>query len=107
MGSMVMIVAAARTGHFGQAARLCNVTQPSLSEQIKKLEEYLDIRIFERTRSGVEVTEPGRRIVAMVAWELLGRGLYPLGLLRSLRLLPLPISDHEALVKQQDTGGKT
>ncbi|MCB1874535.1 MAG: LysR family transcriptional regulator [Chromatiales bacterium] len=59
------IVAAARTGHFGQAARLCNVTQPSLSEQIKKLEEYLDIRIFERTRSGVEVTEPGRRIVAM------------------------------------------
>ena len=46
------------------------------------------------------------RIVATVAWELLGRGLYPTGLLRSLRLLPLPVSDHEALVKQQDTGGK-
>ncbi len=47
------------------------------------------------------------RIVAMVAWELLGRGLYPTGLLQSLRLLPLPVSDHEALLKQQDTGGKT
>ncbi|MDG4555649.1 MAG: glycosyltransferase family 2 protein [Candidatus Competibacter sp.] len=44
------------------------------------------------------------RIIATVAWELLGRGLYPTGLLRSLHLLPLPVSDHEALLKQQDTG---
>ena len=33
--------------------------------------------------------------------ELLGRGLYPTGLLRSLRLLPLPISDHEALLNNK------
>lgn len=40
------------------------------------------------------------RIVDLVAWSLLKRGLYPLGLLRSLRLLPLPAPGGEVMMKQ-------
>lgn len=42
------------------------------------------------------------RIVNLVARSLLARGMYPQGLLRSLRLLPLPVSPDEALLKQDD-----
>ena len=40
------------------------------------------------------------RIVDLVAWSLLRRGMYPLGLLRSLRLLPLPAPGGEVMMKQ-------
>lgn len=46
------------------------------------------------------------RIVDLVAWSLLRRGLYPLGLLRSLKLIPLPALNNESLVKQEDSGGQ-
>ena len=44
------------------------------------------------------------RIVDLVAWSLLRRGMYPLGLLRSLRLLPLPRFNKETFL--QHNGGK-
>lgn len=59
------ICAVAKTGHFGQAARLCHVSQPTLSGQIKKLEDYLGVTIFERARSGAMVTEAGREVIAL------------------------------------------
>ena len=34
--------------HFGKAAQACHVSQPGLSMQIKKLEDLLDIKLFER-----------------------------------------------------------
>ena len=46
------------------------------------------------------------RIVDLVARSLLRRGLYPLGLLRSLGLLPLPRPGNEILAKSKDPGGK-
>ncbi len=46
------------------------------------------------------------RIVNLVAWSLLKRGMYPVGLLRSLRLLPLPTLGREISSKQQETGGR-
>ncbi|MFO1424683.1 MAG: glycosyltransferase family 2 protein [Candidatus Competibacteraceae bacterium] len=46
------------------------------------------------------------RIVNLVAWSLLRRGLYPLGLLRSLHLLPLPILSKEIFLQHKATGGK-
>ena len=46
------------------------------------------------------------RIVDLVAWSLLRRGLYPLGLLRSLRLLPLPTVNEETFCNTKETGGK-
>ena len=59
------IVAASETRHFGQAATMCNVTQPSLSEQIIKLEEYLGVLLFERARAGVIPTEIGLQVAAL------------------------------------------
>ena len=47
------IVAVARERHFGRAADACFVSQPTLSVAIKKLEEELNIQIFER--SGAEL----------------------------------------------------
>ena len=57
------IVAVAREKHFGRAAEACFVSQPTLSVSIKKLEEELDVRIFERGASEVSVTPLGLEIV--------------------------------------------
>jgi LysR family hydrogen peroxide-inducible transcriptional activator len=58
------IVAVAELGHFGKAAEACHVSQPTLSGQIRKLEETLGVEIFERTKRSVRVTPEGSRIVA-------------------------------------------
>ena len=57
------IVAVARERHFGRAAEACFVSQPTLSVSIKKLEEELDVRIFERGANEVSVTPLGEEIV--------------------------------------------
>lgn len=57
------IVAVARERHFGRAAEACFVSQPTLSVAIKKLEEELDCKIFERGSSEVSVTPLGDEIV--------------------------------------------
>ena len=49
----------AELGHFGKAADACFVTQPTLSMQIKKLEDDLGIKLFERTNKSVLLTEQG------------------------------------------------
>ena len=58
------IVAVARERHFGKAADACHVSQPTLSVAIKKLEEELDVKLFERSTSEVAVTHLGEQIVA-------------------------------------------
>ena len=57
------IVAVARERHFGRAAEACFVSQPTLSVAIKKLEEELDVKLFERGASEVSVTPLGEEIV--------------------------------------------
>ncbi len=57
------IVAVARERHFGRAAEACFVSQPTLSVAIKKLEEELDLKIFERSASEVSLTPLGEAIV--------------------------------------------
>ena len=57
------IVAVARERLFGRAAEGCSVSQPTLSVAIKKLEEELDVRIFERGSAEVSVTPLGLEIV--------------------------------------------
>ncbi len=57
------IVAVSRELHFGRAAAACFVSQPTLSVAIKKLEDELDVAIFERRPHDVTITPVGRRIV--------------------------------------------
>ena len=57
------IVAVARERHFGRAAEACFVSQPTLSVAIKKLEEELDVKIFERGSNEVSLTALGTAIV--------------------------------------------
>jgi DNA-binding transcriptional LysR family regulator len=57
------IVAVAETANFTRAAERLFVAQPSLSRQIRDIEEALGILIFERTREGVRITPAGQIIV--------------------------------------------
>ena len=57
------LIALSETGHFRKAAEQCNVSQPTLSIAIKKLEEELGICLFERSRHKVTATPTGERIV--------------------------------------------
>jgi LysR family hydrogen peroxide-inducible transcriptional activator len=64
------VVALADTGHFGHAAEMCFVSQSTLSTQIKKLEDFLGIALFDRslksvmlTPAGVEIVDSARRII--------------------------------------------
>ena len=68
------VVAVADHGHFGRAAAACNISQPTLSGQILKLEAELGVRIFEREGRAVAVAaraepivEHARRALAAVA----------------------------------------
>lgn len=53
------VAAVARTGNFSRAAEQCHVSQPSLSQQILKLEEELGERLFDRTRRAAKLTAAG------------------------------------------------
>lgn len=55
------LVAVAETQNFGKAADLCFVSQPTLSMQLKKLEEELNVQLFERTSKQVLITEIGKK----------------------------------------------
>jgi len=57
------IVAVAREKHFGKAAEACFVSQPTLSVAVKKLEEELDLKLFERSTNEVTVTPLGEEVV--------------------------------------------
>jgi LysR family transcriptional regulator, hydrogen peroxide-inducible genes activator len=58
------LVAVADTRHFGRAAERCFVSQPTLSAQLKKLEDYLGVQLIERQPKRVSLTEAGREVVA-------------------------------------------
>ena len=57
------IVTLAQSQHFGKAAELCNVSQPTLSIAVKKLEGELGVNLFERTKSNVRPTPIGQQII--------------------------------------------
>lgn len=57
------VLAVAENQNFTKAAEKCFVTQPTLSMQIQKLEEELDIQIFDRSKKPIELTEVGKKIV--------------------------------------------
>lgn len=57
------VLAIAEYKNFTKAAEKCFVTQPTLSTQIQKLEDELDILIFDRSKKPIELTDVGRKIV--------------------------------------------
>lgn len=57
------LVTLADVRHFSKAAELCHVSQPTLSTQIRKLEEELDVQLVERSPRKVMLTEVGEEIV--------------------------------------------
>ena len=57
------IIAIDQYRHFGKAAEACNLTQSTLSLMVKKLEEELDVRLFDREAHPVEPTEMGRKVI--------------------------------------------
>ncbi len=57
------LVAVAEQRHFGRAAKLCHVSQPTLSAQLKKLEGRLGVTLLERTNKSVTVTPLGEAVV--------------------------------------------
>ena len=65
------LVAIADELHFRRAAERCNTTQPTLSEQLKALEERLGVQLVERNRTRVMMTPVGQQIVAVARRILL------------------------------------
>lgn len=60
---MEYIVALDKYRHFVLAAEACGVTQPTLSAMIQKLEEELDVKIFNRDRKNITPTRIGEKII--------------------------------------------
>ncbi len=91
------IVAVARHKHFGKAAEACFVSQPTLSVSVKKLEDELGVRLFERNAGDVTVTALGEEIVRQAqsvleqadeVREIARRGKDPLGGPLKLGVIP-------------------
>lgn len=61
--------------HFATAAEHCFVTQPTLSMQLQKLEEELDLKLFDRSKQPVVPTEAGADVIAQARRVLAGRDL--------------------------------
>ena len=58
------VLAVAEHQNFTKAAQHCFVTQPTLSMQVQKLEEQLNVQIFDRGKKPIELTNVGLKIVA-------------------------------------------
>jgi len=63
--ALYYLIALAESLNFSRAANRCAVTQPTLSIQVRKLEEYLGVRVFERNRTRVVVTDDGEKVLRL------------------------------------------
>jgi DNA-binding MarR family transcriptional regulator len=59
------LIALAECLNFSRAADRCAVTQPTLSIQVRKLEEYLGVTLFERSRTRVVLTDEGKKVLRL------------------------------------------
>ncbi len=99
------LVALADTGQFVETARVCRVSQPALSKQVREVEEMLGVALFERARPRVMVTPAGKEVVrrarqlladarelvnAASAWQGVRRGTVRLGVIPTIAPYGLP-----------------
>lgn len=63
LSQLEYILAVAKHKHFGRAAKSCFVSQPSLSAQVQKAEDELDIIIFDRSKSPIKITQLGQEVI--------------------------------------------
>ena len=61
---LLYVLAVSEHKNFTKAAQNCHVTQPTLSMQVQKLEEELNVQIFDRTKKPIELTSVGQKIVS-------------------------------------------
>jgi hypothetical protein len=59
------LIALAECLNFSRAANRCAVTQPTLSIQVRKLEDYLGVKLFERNRTRVVITDDGEKVLRL------------------------------------------
>ncbi|MBF0194740.1 MAG: LysR family transcriptional regulator [Magnetococcales bacterium] len=59
-------LAVAREKNFSRAAKICHVSQPSLSVAIKNLEEELELSLFERQKNEIRITRQGEKVLEQV-----------------------------------------
>jgi LysR family hydrogen peroxide-inducible transcriptional activator len=64
------VIAVDNFRHFARAAEVCCVTQPTLSMMIQKLEEELDVKLFDRTKHPVEPTRIGKQVIEQMRTSL-------------------------------------
>lgn len=57
------LIAVDKYKHFGKAAQACFITQPTLSAMVQKLEEELEVKIFDRTSHPIRTTDVGQQII--------------------------------------------
>jgi DNA-binding transcriptional LysR family regulator len=58
--ALFVFEAAARCGNFTRAAQELYVSQPAVSRMLARMEDHIGVRLFERVRGGIELTEDGR-----------------------------------------------
>ncbi|WP_345815135.1 LysR family transcriptional regulator [Paraburkholderia sp. PREW-6R] len=65
--ALFVFEAAARCGNFTRAAQELCVSQPAVSRMLSRMEDHLGVRLFERVRGGIELTESGRILYREIA----------------------------------------
>lgn len=65
--ALFVFEAAARCGNFTRAAQELYVSQPAVSRMLARMEDHLGVRLFERVRGGIELTESGRILYRKIA----------------------------------------
>ncbi|MDR2384734.1 MAG: hydrogen peroxide-inducible genes activator [Tannerella sp.] len=111
------IIAVDNFRHFAKAAEMCFVTQPTLSMMIQKLENELNVKIFDRARHPVEPTAIGKQIIAQARISLqyfnrikevveseqqTVKGSFKLGIIPTVATCLVPVILH----KQQSSGNE-
>jgi LysR family hydrogen peroxide-inducible transcriptional activator len=109
------IIAVDKYRHFARAADECRITQPTLSMMIQKLEEELDVKIFDRTKHPVEPTAVGKQIIDQAHVSLKNfrqikylveneqqttKGCFALGIIPTIATYLVPV----LLSRQDETG---